>query len=165
MQCIKIMEKCISSFDTNWVIENIEPGKQYTISYNIEGVSVPEYDSKWSGNLGFYLYSLNSDKSTYTGVYLMDGNGYYIDVGEKYSYKKTFIAPSNVGLLEAKYVLYTYTNRYIKDGKGVYSSIILSNLQLEEGAEATEYEPYILEETTPITQNKNHTLTAIWEKL
>lgn len=43
-------------------------------------------------------------------------------------------------------------------------NIYLSYVQLEEGANATTYEPYIIEETTPITQNKNHTLTAIWEK-
>lgn len=40
----------------------------------------------------------------------------------------------------------------------------LSEIQVEENDSATEYEPYYINETTNVTQNKNHTLTAIWEK-
>ena len=36
------------------------------------------------------------------------------------------------------------------------------SVQIEEGTEATEYEPYYLTPSTTVTQNKNHTLTAIW---
>ena len=42
-----------------------------------------------------------------------------------------------------------YTNRYTLNGVGATSSMIISNLQLEEGETATAYEPY----HAPITTN------------
>ena len=39
------------------------------------------------------------------------------------------------------------------------------NLQLEEGSVATPYEPYYLKSTTKVTQDKDHTLKAIWEAI
>lgn len=38
-----------------------------------------------------------------------------------------------------------------------------NNIQLEEGTEDTEWEPYYVTSSTTVTQEKNHTLTAIWE--
>ena len=146
-------------FNNYWVINNIKPNTQYSVSYDIEGISVPEYTSKYSGNLGLYLYS----QASQPGVYLMDGSGYYISVGEKYHYQKTFTTPSSVNVPEAKYVIYAYSNRYLKDGTGVFSTVRLYNLQLEEGDTATEYEPYYITPTTPVVQQKNHTLKAIWK--
>ena len=68
---------------------------------------------------------------------------------------------------EKKITYSSIPNKTIKQIYMTYGwngNIYLSYVQLEEGANATTYEPYIIEETTPITQNKNHTLTAIWEK-
>ena len=146
-------------FNNTWVVNNLRPDAQYSISYDIEGISVPEYDERYSGNLGIYLYSLASQP----GIYLMSGNGYYISVGEKYHYQKNFTTPSSVNVPESKYVLLAYSNRYVKDGAGVYSTIKLYNLQLEVGDTATEYEPYYITPTTPVVQQKNHTLKAIWK--
>lgn len=148
-----------TSFNNDWVTNNLKPNTQYSISYDIEGISVPEYDSKYSGNLGFYLYS----QASQPGIYLMSGDGYYILAGEKYHFEKVFTAQSNVNLPESKYVFYTYSNRYLKDGVGVYSRIRLYNLQLEEGDTVTEYEPYYVTSATPVVQDKDHTLKAIWE--
>ena len=41
--------------------------------------------------------------------------------------------------------------------------VIFYNIQLEEGTIATPYEPYYVTSDTVVTQEKNHTLTAIWE--
>ena len=49
-------------------------------------------------------------------------------------------------------------------GNGKGTNATSYNLQLEEGTVATPYEPYYLLSTTEITQEKDHTLTAIWEK-
>ena len=38
-----------------------------------------------------------------------------------------------------------------------------TDVQIEEGSTSTTYEPYYVTNTTPVTQEKNHTLTAIWE--
>ena len=150
-------------FNNYWVVNNLKPNTQYSVSYDIEGISVPEYDSKYSGNLGIILYSPNSDKTTYPSRYMMSGNGYYISVGEKYHFQTAFSTPSNVNLPESKYVIYAYSNRYLKNSTGVYSRIRLYNLQLEEGDTATEYEPYYITPSTPVVQQKNHTLKAIWQ--
>lgn len=148
-----------TSFDNNWVINNLKPNTQYSISYDVEGISIPENDSKFSGNLGLLLYS----QASLAGIYLMDGSGHYISVGEKYHYEKTFTTPASVNLPESKYVLYTYSNRYLKNNVGVFSRIKLYNLQIEEGDTATEYEPYYVTSSTPVVQDKNHTLKAIWQ--
>ena len=39
------------------------------------------------------------------------------------------------------------------------------SIQCEDDITSTEYEPYIISDTTPVSQNKNHTLTAIWEPI
>lgn len=44
------------------------------------------------------------------------------------------------------------------------SKIVIDKFQIEEGETATEYEPYYIDSTTKVVQNKNHTLKAIWEK-
>ena len=46
---------------------------------------------------------------------------------------------------------------------GVRGVTHISYIQLEEGDTATEYEPYYVQSNTKVTQDKNHTLTAIWE--
>lgn len=46
----------------------------------------------------------------------------------------------------------------------ISESVVISNIQVEEGTKSTAYEPYFVTSTTPVTQGKNHTLTAIWEK-
>lgn len=153
-----------TSFNTNWVINNLKPNTQYSISYDIEGVIVPEYDSKYSGNLGFILRTNTSDFATYPTIYLMSGDGYFINVGEKIHFERTFTTPAIVDLAESEYEINSYTNRYIKDGVGVYSSVIFSKLQLEEGSIPTVYEPYYITSSTEVVQNKNHILTAIWKK-
>lgn len=152
-----------TSFNNDWVINNLKPNTQYSISYDIEGISVPEYDSKYSGNLGLYLYSQDSDKVSHPGTYLMSGDGHYISVGEKYHYERYFTTPSNVNLPESNYTIHVYTNRYLKDNVGVFSTVIFSNIQLELGDTPTEYEPYYITSATPVVQDKDHTLKAIWE--
>ncbi|MBR3133250.1 MAG: InlB B-repeat-containing protein, partial [Clostridia bacterium] len=42
------------------------------------------------------------------------------------------------------------------------SKVILNNIQLEVGNEATAYEPYYVASSTTVTQAQNHTLTAKW---
>lgn len=43
------------------------------------------------------------------------------------------------------------------------TDVQFSKIQLEEGSVATDYEPYKIEDTTQVVQNKNHTLKAIWK--
>ena len=38
-------------------------------------------------------------------------------------------------------------------------------LQLEKGTTPSEYEPYFITSTTPVTINSDHVLKAIWKKI
>ena len=42
--------------------------------------------------------------------------------------------------------------------------VLITNIQVEEGDKATDYEPYYVTSETEVTQEQNHTLTAIWEE-
>ena len=50
-------------------------------------------------------------------------------------------------------------------GNGDTSPSTIVVAQLEEGTEATAYEPYYVTSDVTVTQNKNHTLKAIWEPI
>ena len=59
----------------------------------------------------------------------------------------------------------TYTLSYNVDSYDKNSAqATVSNFQVEIGNSNTTYEPYFVTSNTVVTQNKNHTLTAIWEK-
>lgn len=61
--------------------------------------------------------------------------------------------------------LYIIQNTEASTNLSLQSNILeITNIQVEEGTQATTYEPYFLTSITPVTQNKNHTLTAIWEE-
>ena len=67
----------------------------------------------------------------------------------------------------------TITQSHIDAGKmfvinsnyGPYSAqeLINDHFMIEEGTEATAYEPYYITSSTKVTQNKDHTLKAIWQ--
>ena len=47
----------------------------------------------------------------------------------------------------------------------LYNRAYITHVQLEEGTEATEWEPYYVTKNVNITQNYDHTLKAIWKEL
>lgn len=44
------------------------------------------------------------------------------------------------------------------------STVYITHIQIEEGTEATAYEPYYITRDTTVVQGADHTLTAIWEE-
>ncbi len=79
---------------------------------------------------------------------------------------------TDTGLIStSNYGTVTVPESYVKTNSffiGVVKTATAINeqftVQLEEGNTATPHEPYFVTENTSVTQNKNHTLTAIWEK-
>lgn len=61
---------------------------------------------------------------------------------------ENIVAPSN-----ARYIFIYLSNQ---------SDDLPSDIQLEKSSTATEYEPYLVTSSTPVTQAQNHTLKAIW---
>ena len=143
-------------FNNNWILNNLNPSTKYTISYDVECLSIPEYTSKYSDNLGLLLYSQGNTSPI---MYMSK----YISTGEKVHIIKTITTPTGLYDSSANYRILAYSNRYLNGETGVFSTIRLYNLQLEEGNTATEYEPYYITPTTPVVQDKNHTLKAIWK--
>ncbi len=52
----------------------------------------------------------------------------------------------------------------ISYGNGSSTYAHIKHLQIEEGSQATEFEPYYVTNTTTVTQDKDHTLKAIWKE-
>lgn len=63
---------------------------------------------------------------------------------------------SNDGLLYIGYLYVTQNNL-----NNIWEN---TDIQIEEGSTATDYEPYYVTSETTVTQEQNHTLTAIWEE-
>ncbi len=65
------------------------------------------------------------------------------------------------------YTLKSKTGQSIKGLSISYNSrqtVWLKEIQLEEGTEATAYEPYYITSNTNVVQEQNHTLKAIWQE-
>ena len=86
----------------------------------------------------------------------------------------TSINPHNLDTIETNkqklYATYTYKTSsmqilhiYPSASNNPTNEIYISNVQIEEGSTATAYEPYYVISSTNVTQDKNHTLKAIWE--
>ena len=55
--------------------------------------------------------------------------------------------------------------RLVRMGSRGNADVDVSKIQLEEGTEATEWEPYYITSETEVVQKQDHTLTAIWEEI
>lgn len=120
------------------VMNSITKGNTYTFSVNIE-----ENGSDSSAHAGFDTMD-NGERKVYY-------NNIVTEVGKRLSYTHTIsqgVTSCIVGI----------------NNNGDGTGVKYSKLQLEEGSEATEYEPYYVTAETTVTQTKDHTLTAIWEE-
>ena len=132
------------AFNNEWVTNNLKPNTTYSVSFDVECISVPDYDTKNSAYVGMTLYSGISGYSTVTFY-----TSQYLTAGEKIRIERTITTPS--GLLDAgaNYRILTYTNRYLKNSAGVSSTMRFTNIQIEENPSVTAYEKY----QSPITTN------------
>lgn len=127
-----------TAFDYEWVCSHLKPNTTYRISYEIECISVPEYDAEFSSNVGLLLYS------TKKGSSIGGGNHAYLGQGQTLTVNHSFTTPSDIDDPTLGYRFLAYTNRYLKDGKGVHSGMIIRNLQITVGEDTPDaYLPYI----------------------
>ena len=146
-----------TAFDNSWVVNTLKPTFEYTISYNIKCIDIPYHTDIYSNNLGFYLFN-----GTSSSLHWM--MSYYIQKDESLEFNRTFITPLDVNNPSANYNIFVYTNLYLDNDTTVNSKVEFSNIQLEEGTKATEYEPYYITSNTKVVQSENHTLKAIWKE-
>lgn len=117
-------------------IINYEEGKKYTISFNT-----------WSDS------TVNFDKTLL-----------YINASTSTNHNLTTITPTKQRLIGTiTYHDNTTTSLHIYPTVTADNNYYISNVQIEEGDTATEYEPYYITPSTTVVQEKNHTLKAIWQ--
>lgn len=125
------------AFDNEWVINNLKPDTTYSVSYDVECISVPDYDSQASSYAGMTLYSGVSGYSA-VSFYITQ----YLTAGEKEHIERTITTPSTLLDENANYRILAYTNRYLKNNVGVMSTMKFTNIQIEENSDVTSFEPY-----------------------
>ncbi|MBP3799372.1 MAG: BspA family leucine-rich repeat surface protein, partial [Bacilli bacterium] len=137
---------------TNDALINNNDGT-YTIWYKSTGRYGEYFDVDIPENTKLIMnYELLEYNGTYPAplqiVGIGDGNAFYI-------YDKNSVKNVNINI--SKIRIYQEGTQPI----GTYTKF--KNLQLEEGATATPYEPYYITSSTNVTQAKDHTLKAKWE--
>ncbi len=145
----------------------------------IDGTTYENGYYEFTGKNGYFLYGGDNKypiefKSgtqytlTVIGHMLQDGDNYIF----QFNYTDGTInqEADNIRIAEITDHKYTVTSRPSKDVmnlkaryKKIGIKVYISKVQLEEGTEATEYEPYYITSNTTVVQNNNHTLKAIWE--
>lgn len=114
-------------------------------------------NSNWKTNMSSGLYTVSllfSSQCTETindnfVMYKVDGTKIYengLIAGKSFVFTNITIETNDI------------IGFFVKAYDGIY------RIQLEEGDTATEWEPYYITSDTTVVQDKNHTLTAIWEK-
>lgn len=135
--------------DANGLISDATP--------NSDGRAWSYATSNWNCGLsaGEYIFKIEFIENTiehsrYSQMLIFDENNHWItdktDIHDISEVTKilSFNEASNIGII-------------IKAYDGIY------RVQLEEGNTATEWEPYYITSATPVVQDKDHTLKAIWE--
>lgn len=93
-------------------------------------------------------------------------NGKYTLSGDNLDYMGLYVNNNYIRMLKSNPIIEKNNDENIQIS--IYppenSTTIYSNIQLEEGDTATEYEPYFVTSKTKVTRNFNHTLKAIWKE-
>ena len=155
-----------TNIDTSWFIYSndflsLKENTNYILSfdvrsqYSLSTQSIIKRTGNTNGKTGIYVNSSATNENLITSIdksyeFSNDGNWYRI---------------------EAKIVTSTGYNSGIlvigNDSPNLYgpnSYIDIANIQFEEGSVATAYEPYYVDNTVTVTQEKDHVLKAIWQK-
>lgn len=130
------------------LIQNLKPNVKYTLSYEVECLSVPENATCIETAVGLLLRN--------RGISGNVANPYYrqLKVGDVINHSVSFTLTEE-RYTNGKFEMLGYCNNYTDKTSGAYvkPSMIIRNIQIEEGATATEYEPYI--EPTTYTADEN----------
>ena len=120
---------------------DFEVGKQYTCSFDIWSDSNTSFKSS-----RFYINGSTVGTHTLSNISTV-----------KQKMFASFIYNTQTSGSE---ILHIYPNTSSNTTNNIY----VSNVLIEEGNTATDYEPYYITKDTEVVQEGDHTLTAIWEK-
>lgn len=134
------------------LLQNLKPNVKYTLSYEVECLSVPENATCIETAVGLSLRN--------RGISGAVANPYYrqLKAGDVINHSVSFTL-NEERYTNGKFEMLAYCNNYTDKTTGAYvkPSMIIRNIQIEDGATATDYEPYI--EPTTYTADENGKLT------
>lgn len=134
--------------------------------YYKDEIPTPKYILKQNTNYTLtFDYKVNSATKSIISTVGYGLTGFQRDI-------KSSSAYSGTGKLELNFVTPTTFDynppyiafRFVRMTSPGDANVDISNIQLEESTEATDYEPYFITSDTLVTQEGEHTLTAIWEE-
>ena len=146
-------------------------------SFNINGTQDRQ------GNIVFSKGPLDIVPGTQitTTIFAVSGDA-HLGSGTGITYAYSIFSQDNSRYIRSNESLSTFdpvcqfTKNMISDSGGTNTQFMLQlwrigtvfdnykiKIQIEEGDTSTEYEPYYITSATPVVQDKNHTLKAIWE--
>ena len=114
-------------------------------------VSVIRYNGFDGKNNGILLLNKDSNINTYYSSIAHTSFPNYTVTDYKYTTDES-------GLLFIGYYVFSFTQEYLNN---IWNN---TDVQIEEGTEATPYEPYFVTSNVIVTQQKDHILKAIWEE-
>ena len=134
--------------------------------YYKDNIPTPKYELKPDSHYTLtFDYNINSATKSVISTVGYGLTGFQRDIKSSNAYTGTgkleinFTTPSTFDYNPA-YVAFRFA-RMTNPGD---ANVDISNIQLEEGNNATDYEPYIITSETTVVQEQNHTLTALWEE-
>ena len=136
---------------TDKVVRVLKPNTTYSMRFTVTCLSVPEYETMFSDDCGFVLYS-PKESGRFITLAMSRGEGAF-SVGDKREASCTFTTPPNVNDVSMGYEILRYVQRYKQsDETAVYATAKFEEMQLVEDNAATAYEPYT-EQTLPISRS------------
>ena len=134
------------------LITILKPNTTYTMRAKATCMSVPEYETVFSDNCGFVLYS-GVPGGQYMNMAMSTGEG-ALKVGETRNIFGTFTTPDDMSDSTMNYEILRYTQRYLtSSGEATYAKVRFEDFQIEVGTTATDYEPY--KPVQPITTTQS----------
>lgn len=143
---------------SNEIIEFVQE-KNYTLSFNVRSQNskttqyIKKREGATDGKTGLYKYANNPNEM----ISNIESDFNFDNDGNWHYFTSKLTIPENI----TSGLLVIGNDAPNINGEGSY--IDITKIQLEEGTEATEYEPYIITSKTKVTRNYDHTLKAIWK--
>ena len=146
--------------ENDGLIQHLKPNVKYTLSYEVECLSVPENATYIETAVGLSLRN--------RGISGAVANPYYrqLKVGDVINHSVSFTLTEE-RYENGKFEMLGYCNNYTDNTSGAYvkPSMIIRNIQIEEGATATEYEPYIEPKTYTADADGKLTIPSIYPSM
>ena len=141
------------------IVQCLKPNVEYTLSYEIECLSIPEDATLRERAVGLMLRVKG-------GSVIVPIKYKSLKVGDVLKYTDNFTLTDeqyNSGTID----ILAYGNAYLgADGKTeVYPMVVFRNIQIEEGATATECEPFVEPTTYTADENGRLTLPSVYPSM